>query len=118
MLRAPDTLEKKAGGTFTLVTDCAKYGVSLTQSISQLRSEDGSCRLFDPVPVRETNGVGSPRLHTEASGIELFKGIPAQQYVAAPFTAAGHAACESSYFDRLWKNGGGKARYFLVVQRK
>jgi pentatricopeptide repeat protein len=107
------------GGTFTIVTDSARYGVSLAKSFSELRyaGEDGQGgRLFEPVPV-SSGGASAPRLHVEFDGIELYEGLPLQEFVGAPFTSAGHAAHASSYFDRLWKNGGEKSRYFVIVQR-
>lgn len=118
-LRTTPPADGRHGGTFTIVTDSARYGVSLAKSFSELRygGEDGkSGRLFDPVPVR-SGGATAPRLHVEFDGIELFEGLPLQEFVDAPFTSAGHAAHASSYFDRLWKNGGEKSRYFVIVQR-
>eukprot|EP00658_Telonema_sp_P-2_P043477 TRINITY_DN31418_c0_g1_i1.p1 TRINITY_DN31418_c0_g1~~TRINITY_DN31418_c0_g1_i1.p1 ORF type:complete len:130 (+),score=23.47 TRINITY_DN31418_c0_g1_i1:271-660(+) len=117
VLREPGA--SQPGGTFTLVTDCVRYGVSLAESIALLGSEKGGARLFAPVPViGDSSGMGAPRVHKEFDGIQLFVGIPQRQFVQDPFSAAGHAACESSYFDRLWKNGGGQARYFIILQRK
>ena len=104
------------GGTFTIVTDSARYGASLAQSFAELRFDDSGERLFQPVSVRRGD-ADAPRLHVERNGIQLFEGLPLRKFFDEPFAAAGHAAQASSYFDRLWKNGGEKSRYFIVVQR-
>ena len=42
-------------------------------------------------------------------GVSLHTGIPNQE--------AGHAANVTSYFDRFWKHGNKRERYFIFVKR-
>lgn len=106
----------QAEGTISIVTDSLPYGKLLIEIVASLPTDDHSFESVDAGDEEEDDDVGSAekvefaRKNAAGTSICLWRGEPG--------VACGHSTIASSYFDRLWKTGNKKRRWYLYLRKK
>ena len=105
----------KPGGRITIVTDNLPYGKSLVQiahSVTTTTSVVGAAAAAGVTEFGVDGGgaAGAADVVAAAGQVCLFEGTPGPGH--------GYKTDTTSYFDRMWQQGGKSRRFFLSVTRE